>query len=118
MVGALAKALVRAGQELHVVTPLYRGIREKFPKIRRVDWQFNLPLGANWEQGGLWSLELQTGLMAYFVEHPWFFDRAGIYFEDNISYADNAERFIFFSKCVAHLARYSPWRPDVVHVND
>jgi starch synthase len=118
MVGALAKALVRAGHELHVVTPLYRGIREKFPKIRRVDWQFNLPLGANWEQGGLWSLELQTGLMAYFVEHPWFFDRAGIYFEDNISYADNAERFIFFSKCVAHLARYSPWRPDVVHVND
>jgi len=118
MVGALGKALARAGQQVHIVTPLYRGIREKFPKLRRVDWQFNLPLGSNWEQGSLWELKVQNGLTVYFVEHPWFFDRAGIYFEDNISYADNAERFIFFSKCVAHLARYSPWLPDVVHVHD
>jgi starch synthase len=28
------------------------------------------------------------------------------------------ERYIFFSKCVAHLARYLPWRPDIVHVHD
>ena len=47
-----------------------------------------------------------------------FFDRAGIYLENNISYADNAERFIFFSKCVANLARYLPWKPDMVHVHD
>jgi len=24
----------------------------------------------------------------------------------------------FFPKCVAHLARYLPWRPDLVHVHD
>ena len=41
-----------------------------------------------------------------------------MYQENDVSYADNAERFIFFSKCVAHLARYLPWRPDVVHVHD
>ncbi len=58
------------------------------------------------------------GLTVYFVDHPGFFDRAGIYHENNISYPDNAERFIFFSKCVVHLARYLPWRPDVVHVHD
>ena len=57
-------------------------------------------------------------MTVYFIEQPDFFDRAGIYLEDNISYADNAERFIFFSKCVVHLARYLPWRPDVVHVHD
>ncbi len=50
------------------------------------------------------------------MDHPGYFDRAGIYFENNISYADNAERFIFFSKCVVNLARYVPWRPEVVHV--
>ena len=101
MVGALAKALANAGQELHVVTPLYRGIREKFPKMRRVDWQFNLLLGAN--RGcrpdcGRWRFK--SGLTVYFVDHPGFSTAPGIYFEDNISYADNAERFIFFSKCV------------------
>jgi len=118
MVGALGKALANAGQDVRIVTPLYRGLREKFSKMRRADWQFNLPLGARWEQGHLWSLEVQKGLTVYFVEHPGFFDRAGIYFENNISYADNAERFIFFSKCVTHLARYLPWRPDVIHVHD
>ncbi len=118
MVGALGKALAHAGHEVRVVTPLYRGLREKFPKMRRVDWKFNLPLGPKWEQGDLWSLEPEKGLTVYFIEHPGFFDRPGIYLENNISYADNAARFIFFSKCVAHLSRYSPWQPDVVHVND
>jgi len=118
MVGALGKALAHAGHEVHIITPLYRGIREKFPALRRVDWQFNLPLGAKWEPGNLWALALENSLTVYFVEHPGFFDRPGIYAENNISYADNAARFIFFSKCVAHLARYSPWRPDMVHVHD
>src|SRR5882762_5769976 len=118
MVGALGKALANAGQEVLIVTPLYRGIREKFPKIRREDWEFNLPLGARWEKGNLWSLKIARNLTINFIEHPGFFDRAGVYAEQNVSYADNADRFIFLSKCVAHLARYSPWHPDLVHVHD
>ena len=118
MVAALARALAQAGHEACVVTPLYRGILKKFPKIKRENWEFNLPLGEDWVQGGLWSLEPEKGLKIYFVEQPEFFDRAGIYHENNISYADNPERYIFFSKCVVHLARYLPWRADVVHVHD
>jgi starch synthase len=118
MVGALGKALTRAGHETRIVTPLYRGIRERFPRMQRVDWWFDLPLGANRVQAELFSLELEKGLTVYFIRQPDFFDRDGIYLENNVSYADNAARFIFFSKCVAHLARYLPWRPDVVHVHD
>src|SRR5262249_54334353 len=40
------------------------------------------------------------------------------YNEGGHDYADNAQRFIFFSKCVAHLARYLPWQPQLVHVHD
>ncbi len=118
MVGALARALAQAGHEACVVTPLYRGILNKFPKIKRENWEFNLPLGDKWIQGGLWSVEPEKGLKIYFIEQPEFFDRAGIYLEKNISYADNDARYIFFSKCVVHLARYLPWRADVVHVHD
>jgi starch synthase len=118
MVGALGKALARAGHETRMVTPLYRGIRERFPQMRRVDWHFDLPLGDHRVQAALWSLEIETGLTAYFIEQPGFFDRAGIYLEHDISYPDNAGRFIYLSKCVAHLARYLPWRPDIVHVHD
>lgn len=118
MVGALGKALERAGHLVRIVTPLYRGIREKFPRIKREDWQFHLPLGGRRVQAELFSLEVEKGLTVYFINQPDFYFRAGLYMENDTGYADNAERFIFFSKCVAHLARYLPWRPDVVHVND
>jgi starch synthase len=118
MVGALARALAKAGHEARVVTPLYRGIREKFPAMRRVDWRFDLPLGLKYVQAELWELDLERGLKIYFIDHPGYYDRAGIYLENNLSYADNAERYIFLSKCVVHLARYLPWRADVVHVHD
>jgi starch synthase len=118
MVGALGKALARTGHEARIVSPLYRGIRERFPQVRQVDWYFDLPLGNRRVHAALWSLELEKGLSAYFIEQPDFFDRAALYHENNISYADNAERFIFLSKCVTHLARHLPWRPDIVHVHD
>jgi len=118
MVGSLAGALAKAGHEVRVVTPLYRGIREKFPAMRKVDWHFDLPMGIRHAEAGLWELDLTRRLKIYFVDHPGYYNRPGIYQEHHVSYADNAERFIFLSKCVVHLARYLVWRPDVVHVHD
>jgi len=118
MVGALGKVLARAGHETRIVTPLYSGILEKYPQIQRVDWRFDLPLGGRRVQAELWSLEIENKPLVYFIHQPDFYQRAGLYQENDISYPDNAERFIFFSKCIAHLARYLPWRPDVVHIND
>jgi len=118
MAGALGKALAREGHEVRLVTPLYRGIRERFPLLHHVDWWFDLPLGPKHVQAELFSLELDSNLTVYFIQQPEFYDRDGYYLENNVSYPDNAERFIFFSKCVAHLARYLPWRPDIVHLHD
>ncbi|MGH7939833.1 MAG: glycogen synthase GlgA [Limisphaerales bacterium] len=118
MAGALAKTLARAGHEARIVTPLYRGIHEQFPQIRREDWWFDLPLGPQRIQAELFSLAVEKNFTVYFVRQPDFYDRNGLYMEDDTAYADNAERFIFFSKCVVHLARYLPWRPDVIHVHD
>jgi starch synthase len=118
MVGALGRALVNAGHEAAIITPLYRGIREKYPDMRRVAWHFDLPLGKRHVQAELWELQRDGEAKIYFIDHPGYFDRAGIYLENHISYADNAERYIFFSKCVVHLARYLPWRAAVVHVHD
>lgn len=118
MVAALGKALAHAGHEAAVVTPLYRGIRERFPEIKHEDWNFDLPLGAMRVRAELYSLQIGARLKAYFIHQPFFYDRAGYYMDDGTDYTDNAERFIFFSKCVAHLARYLPWQPDTVHVHD
>jgi starch synthase len=118
MVAALAKSLAKAGHQVGVVTPLYRGIREKFRDVRYFDWLFDLPLGDRQVRAGAYSASPMKGLTVYFVDHTDFFQRASLYQDNGVDYPDNAERFIFFSKCVAHLARYLPWRPEIVHVHD
>jgi starch synthase len=117
-VGALGKALAKAGHQVGIVTPLYRGIREGFPKIQKADWRFDLPLGARRVGAQLWTLEAAERLTLYFIHQPAYFDRARLYGDNGADYGDNAERFIFFDKCVVNLARYLPWRPEVLHVHD
>ena len=62
--------------------------------------------------------EWEPGLTVYFIHRPELYQRAGLYQEAGVDYPDNAGRFIFFSKCAAHLARDLPWQPELVHVHD
>lgn len=118
MVGALAKALGRAGHQVGVVTPLYSGILERFPEIQPFDWSINLPLGPARVQAGVRILQPSTGVTIYFIDHAPFYARGSLYGQSGVDYADNAQRFIFFSKCAVQLARYLPWQPEIVHAHD
>jgi starch synthase len=117
-VGALAKALARAGHQVGIVTPLHRGVRARFPQMKRQDWQFHLPMGTKRVDAELLTIEPAERTTVYFINRPEYFDRAGLYSENGSDYWDNGERFIFFSKCVAHLARFLPWKPEVLHLHD
>jgi len=118
MVGALAKALAAKGNAVQLVTPLYRGIREKYPEIKPLEWDLDLHLGDRMVTGKVYFLEPAKNLTIYFIDQPEFFDRAGIYGEKSEDYADNAERYLFFSKAVVNLARYLPEPPEIVHAHD
>jgi starch synthase len=118
MVGALGKALARCGNEVGIVTPLYPGIRERFPDLKRIDVPLELPLGIKRIHAEVWTLEAIQGLSIYFVDVPEFFQRSGLYQLHGVDYSDNAERFIFFSKAIARLALNLPWKPEVVHLHD
>jgi starch synthase len=118
MVGSLAKTLARAGHRVGIVTPLYAGIRERFPELRRLDLPLEFPLGTQAVRGETWSLEPIEGLTVYFVDQPAFYERADLYQEEGTDYPDNAERFMFLSKAAAHLALHLPWTPEVLHVHD
>ena len=118
MVGALAQSLARAGHVVEVVTPLYRGIRERFPALRQAGWRFDVRLGSSVVSGEFWRLDPEPGLTLWFVDQPGFFDRPGIYNEHQVDYPDNSARFTFFSKAAFLLARYLPNRVDLVQCHD
>ena len=118
MVAALGKSLAQAGHQVGIVTPLYQGLRERLPNLRRLDLPLDLPLGVRRVRGEVWLREQSPGLSIYFVDQPEFFQRSGLYQKYGHDFPDNAERFIFFSKAVAHLARELRPAADVVHLND
>ena len=118
MVAALAKTLARKGHQVGVVTPLYKGLLNKFPDIKPMDWKFDVSIGKSNVAGGLHSLSPEENLTVYFVDHREFFWRDGLYTERGYDYPDNFVRFLFFSQCVVNLAQYLDWKPEVVHGHD
>ena len=73
MVGALAKALARTGRQVGVVTPLYAGIRERFPDLKPVELPLDFPLGQRRVAASLWSLNPSPELTLYFVDQADFY---------------------------------------------
>lgn len=118
MAGALGKALAVDGHTVHIVTPLYRGLREKHPGIHRTGMEATVQLGARMVSTHIWADDPAPNLKVLFVDAPEFFDRPALYGEGGRDYPDNAARFILFSKCVAYLAHNLPAPPEVVHVHD
>src|SRR5262245_13323652 len=103
MVGALAKALARDGHEVSLITPLYAGVAQTHPEFTSLGVSLGLPLGARNVQGAVWTLSPIPNLTVYFIDQPEFYFRHSPYLQpDGISYPDNDERFIFFSKAVVY----------------
>jgi starch synthase len=118
MVGAMAKALAKQGAEVGLVTPLYRGVRERYADLEPLEGRIKLPLGYEAVQAEVWTRAWEPGLTVYFIDQPHFYQRTALYQEGGQDYADNAERFLFFSKAVVHLARHLAFRPEIVHAHD
>jgi starch synthase len=118
MVAALGKALAHAGHEVQLVTPLYRGIRNRHPDIHPAKWRFDVPMGTSLVAGEFWRLKVTPQLTIWFVDQPEFFDRAGLYNENQIDYPDNGARFLFLSKAALLLARHLPRPPQIIHLHD
>jgi starch synthase len=118
MVGSLSKRMARSGHRIGVVTPLYQGIRERYPQLQRMNLPLEFPLGNKTAHGEVWSLEPLPGLTVYFVDQPGFYQRESLYARYGVDYPDNAERFVFFAKSVAYLAQQLDWKPEILHAHD
>ena len=109
---SLPPALKRAGEEIEIVTPLYRCVRDRFgdeleyvaaPEVQLGDWKTNC---------GLYRGE-RDGVTVWFIAYDDFYDRPRLY-----GYDDDGRRFAFFSRAVIDLLPYYGFRPDILHCND
>src|SRR5438477_5514886 len=101
-VSGLATFQAAAGHPTTVLMPLYQLVRETTPSLERTGLALTVTLGGHTERA--WVYEFRAagpGPRVFFIEHPDFFDRAGIYGDNGADYPDNDRRFAFF--CLAAL---------------
>src|SRR5256884_3725167 len=119
-VSGLATCQAAAGLPTTVVMPLYQIVRETTPSLERTGHPLTVALGGHTERAWLYRTPPvpEGGPQIFFVEHPDFFDRAGIYGDNGGDYPDNAQRFAFF--CLAALTALPEIAPEtqVLHAHD
>ena len=118
VVGALPKALFRLGHEPVLIMPLYRHVREANIPLTHLG-PLRVPLGRRHVNASLWQGQIPaTNSPAYFLQHDPYFDRDGLYGDNDCGYPDNCERFAFLSRGAVEALRALPLQPDVFHAHE
>ncbi|MFA6093635.1 MAG: glycogen synthase [Elusimicrobiota bacterium] len=114
--GALPRVLAAKGSKVSLFLPYYRAVAKAGFNPSRVceaKFMFDGSLARvpvrRWAQGPF---------DAYFIEHPGYFDRDGLYGEGGRDYLDGGVRFAFFSRAVLEAAKVLKLEPDIVHAHD
>ncbi|MDR3232435.1 MAG: glycogen synthase GlgA [Planctomycetaceae bacterium] len=119
---SLPAALKKLGHDVTVILPAYRSIfqkRKRCPKLEDLSDHFSVPVGNRIVDAALWKSFLpKSEVPVYFIQQDKYFDRDELYTEDGNDYADNCERFIFFSRAVMESLPVLLLEPDIIHSND
>ena len=110
---ALPRALGRAGHDVTVVTPRYRGITAG-------QWHADVEaaIAGVSLSAGLFEEPLGPGARALFVDCPPLYDRAGLYNAGQVDYQDNPLRFAFLVVAALEWAARQEQPVSVVHAHD
>lgn len=117
VVGALPVAMARMGHQATCVLPLYRAIDRKKWKLADTKETVEVSMGKKKVSASVfWAGHL--GVDVFFVEHPPYWDRDGLYGDGHDDYADNAERFSFFCRAALAVLNTLEQPPQVIHAHD
>ena len=112
--GALPKILKKLGHDVRLVLPRYWSISKEKYGLKPVLGPMGVPTG----NGVVWCQVFEgksDGFPVYFIEHESYFGRAGLYDDGNWEFADNPERFGFFSRACLQLCEDLKFQPDIIH---
>jgi starch synthase len=117
MVGSLAIALERLGQRVSLIVPAHRSaLRGELP-LEETGIRFAVPVSNRQEEATLLGAKVGHNVAVYLVRADRYFDRENLYGTPEGDYADNAERFVFFSRAALEtLRRIGP--AHVLHAHD
>lgn len=113
---ALPIALAKAGHDITIVMPYYRSIKREHNLDTACEQQ------TLFTEGKVYHYDIRfkrwQNLNVYFIDFPEYFDRDGLYSNAYEAFADNGERFSFFSGAVLHALQTLNLQPDVIHCHD
>ena len=124
-VKSLAEFQSASGISTAIIMPLYRQVHAVAPNLEPVGEPFMVQLGPRQEQAQLMQItpdrrsKSRNSSRVYFIDHPHFFDRPGLYGENGYDYPDNPRRYAFFSlAALTALPRIMPDAPVLMHAHD
>ncbi len=104
--GALPLALEEEGQDVIVIMPGYKSVRNlKGVKIERL------------KEGVSYSV-IGKKVKVFFIENDAYFGRDSLYGDKSGDYKDNLDRFSFYCRRAIELMKEIKFKPDVVHCHD
>lgn len=122
---SLPQTLRELGHEIRIAAPRYGSISERKFKIHDVIRlkEIEVPIGERIKVANVNSsfiANTKAKVQVYFIANKEYFGRHGIYTSPDTKkdYADNDERFIFFSRSVLETLKRLGWKPDIIHCND
>ncbi len=105
MVGSLGIALERLGQRVSMIMPAYRRALKGGAPLKETGIRFAVAVGNRQEEATLLRAEVGRDVSVYLVRADRYFDRDNLYGTSEGDYADNAERFAFFSRAALEAVR-------------
>ncbi|MFN3324068.1 MAG: glycogen synthase GlgA [Bryobacteraceae bacterium] len=114
VVGSLPAALQRAGDEVAVLMPRYRGV--SLQDARRVYNDLEIWMGHVCYRCDV-HLVHHREVPYYLLDHAPLYDREGLYGDRTADHPDNDVRFAVLAKAALGVARRL-FRPDVIHCHD
>ncbi|MBE7035924.1 MAG: glycogen synthase GlgA [Ruminococcaceae bacterium] len=109
---ALPKELAAQGEEVAVVLPLYKSIKEKHVTEMEFLCDFSVPLAWRQVYAGVFR-QMCGNVTYYFIDNEYYFFRDSVY-----GHFDDGERYAYFCKAVLEMLQYIDFIPDVIHCND
>ena len=115
--GSLPFALADLGHDVRVILPAYRCVWYVGREIRPLNVEFIVAVGSKTVSGRLLEHRSES-VTFYFVQQDYYYDRDALYSVHGQDYADNCERFVFFSRATLEAIRLLDFYPDIIHAHD